>query len=115
MLIPVVTAMRVGSERILQIQLQPSRSSDESRWIAIRNLLDARKDAFLFGEAQGRVVVSVKEANKADFEQLLQTKGQSFENLGRVEGQDAIIDGESFGSLNELKNSFDNSIEDSLH
>lgn len=59
-----------------------------------------RKDAFLFGESQGRIVVSVKPSQVAPFSQVLQNKGVPFSLLGEVTKDNAIkIDGENFGSV----------------
>jgi phosphoribosylformylglycinamidine synthase len=43
-----------------------------------------RKDAFLFGEAQSRVVVSVSPEQKAAFEAFLQQHGMDYSLLGEV-------------------------------
>src|SRR6185437_10349989 len=57
-----------------------------------------RKDAFLFGESEGRIVVSVKPSQVAPFSQVLQNKGVPFSLLGEVKKDNAIkIDGENFG------------------
>jgi phosphoribosylformylglycinamidine synthase len=43
-----------------------------------------RNDAFLFGEAQSRIVVSVSSSNIAAFEKLMQDSGVKLEKLGTV-------------------------------
>jgi phosphoribosylformylglycinamidine synthase len=73
-----------------------------------------RKDAFLFGESQSRVVVSVKPENKTAFETLLAKEKQSFTFLGTVTAENFVIDGENFGAVEEYKNSYDNSLANSL-
>ncbi len=45
---------------------------------------DIRHDAFLFGEAQSRVLVSVSPAQKANFESFMAQKQQATEFLGEV-------------------------------
>ena len=60
-----------------------------------------RKDAFLFGEAQGRVVVSADESQTAGLEELLYEHGVVFRVLGRVEGDDLTVDGEDWGQVME--------------
>ncbi|MAY84547.1 MAG: phosphoribosylformylglycinamidine synthase II [Flavobacteriales bacterium] len=62
-----------------------------------------RKDAFLFGEAQSRVVVSVSADKKAEMEALLQKHGVEFFNMGKVGGSQMLIDGENFGELADAK------------
>ncbi|WP_420460412.1 phosphoribosylformylglycinamidine synthase subunit PurL [Neolewinella sp.] len=60
-----------------------------------------RKDAYLFGEAQGRVVVSADESQTAGLEEVLHEHGVVFRVLGRVEGDDLTVDGEDWGQLME--------------
>lgn len=72
---------------------------------------DFRKDAFLFGEAQSRVVVSVKPEDQEKFVELLSASGIDFTLLGEVTGDsNLIVDEENFGSVAELKNTYDNAI-----
>ncbi len=71
-----------------------------------------RKDAYLFGEAQSRVVVSINPDNKEDFEKEAATNG--FTLLGTVKGNDMNIDGENFGSIAEAKSEFDSALENYL-
>ena len=58
-----------------------------------------RKDAFLFGEAQGRVVVTADESQTGELEELLREHGVGFTILGRVEGNEVTVDGEDWGDL----------------
>jgi phosphoribosylformylglycinamidine synthase II len=69
-----------------------------------------RKDAFLFGEAQSRVIVSVKKADEDKFIDLMMATQAEFEYLGDVKGKEMIIDGESFGKVSEAKMIFDNAL-----
>jgi len=69
---------------------------------------DFRKDAFLFGEAQGRVVVSVSSKQQENFVEFMATTDTDFSLLGTVTNGDLIIDDESFGSVNDSKHTFDN-------
>ncbi len=63
-----------------------------------------RLDAFLFGEAQGRVVVSVRPAQQADFESAMQPTGVPFSILGQVvAGGNWQVDGEIILTLPEAK------------
>ena len=75
---------------------------------------DLRTDAFLFGEAQGRVVVSVSPSNQAAFEALLGGLNQGFEKLGTVSTGEVKVDGFSFGALSNYKTIFENSLEEQL-
>ena len=69
-----------------------------------------RKDAYLFGEAQSRVVVSVSEEKESIIESLLITSTIAFEKLGTVTDGNIQIDGEDWGSIVDWKNKYDNAI-----
>lgn len=71
---------------------------------------DIRKDAFLFGEGQGRIVISVNEADLDRFTELLADSEIDFMNLGDVSGSEIIIDEENFGTIAEFKGLYDNAI-----
>ncbi|MBX3165347.1 MAG: phosphoribosylformylglycinamidine synthase subunit PurL [Bacteroidetes bacterium] len=70
-----------------------------------------RKDAFLFGEAQSRVVVSVSGNNVSALETELKKQTISFTKLGTVKGNSIVIDGTNYGTLNDYKKAYDTSIE----
>ncbi|MBK0383038.1 phosphoribosylformylglycinamidine synthase subunit PurL [Pedobacter sp. SD-b] len=69
---------------------------------------DLRKDAFLFGEAQGRVVVSVSPEDQEAFVEFLATVDTDFSLLGTVNNGDIIIDEEAFIGVKEATHTFDN-------
>jgi phosphoribosylformylglycinamidine synthase len=69
---------------------------------------EIRKDAFLFGEAQGRVIVSVKPENQEAFVEFMATSETEFSLLGTVTEGEFKIDNEGFGSVIPVKNVFDN-------
>jgi phosphoribosylformylglycinamidine synthase II len=69
---------------------------------------DIRNDAYLFGEAQSRVVVSVKATDVAAFEMAL--GNTAFEKLGEVTTGNISVAGTSFGLVAEYKNLFDNAL-----
>lgn len=85
---------------------------------------EIRKDAFLFGEAQSRVVVSVSKDNEDNFIKLMMRQNVEFSCLGEVKDKDLpavggaiaqrqagmIIDGENFGKTSDAKNVYDNSL-----
>ncbi len=70
-----------------------------------------RKDAFLFGEAQSRVVVSVSNANVAQLEAELKKHNTPFTKLGTVKSNACVIDNTNYGTVADYKHSFDTSIE----
>lgn len=67
-----------------------------------------RKDAWLFGEAQGRVVVSVAKDAVAAFEKELDIP---YEKLGWITDEKIVIDGEDWGSIIDWKHLYQSSIE----
>jgi phosphoribosylformylglycinamidine synthase len=61
------------------------------------------KMLFLFGEAQGRIVVTVKpEQEDAFIESMLESDAE-FEKLGEVNRRRNACDGESFETIGEAK------------
>lgn len=73
-----------------------------------------RQDAFWFGEAQSRVVVSVDASKKAAFESALQATGVKFSALGSVQGSDMVADGAVLSSVAAAYQSFDTALETAL-
>jgi len=74
-----------------------------------------RKDAFLFGEAQSRVVISASSSKTNELETLLTSQQVSFTKLGSVKGKNIVIDGENFGSVSDYKTPYETSIESYLN
>lgn len=74
-----------------------------------------RKDAFLFGEAQSRVVVSVSAGLTSSVEAEFKKQGVAFTKLGSVKGKSVVIDGTNYGAVSDFKKSFDTSIEGYLN
>jgi phosphoribosylformylglycinamidine synthase subunit PurL len=71
---------------------------------------DIRKDAFLFGEGQSRVVVSVNPDLHLLFEAEL--KGTPFTKIGHVNANKEIcIDDESWGYVSDWKEAYDTALE----
>jgi phosphoribosylformylglycinamidine synthase II len=71
-----------------------------------------RKDAYLFGEAQSRVVVSVAPDKKAAFESAL--AGAAFKQIGTVTSGSLKIDGADWGLIAHWKEKYDTAIEKRL-
>ena len=67
-----------------------------------------RKDAFLFGEAQSRVVVTVRPNQVAAFEKAMAS--HPFEKLGTVTTGEIVIDHQSWGFISEWNELYDNAI-----
>lgn len=71
-----------------------------------------RRDAWLFGESQSRVVVSVALEMVADFEKFLD--GFPFEKIGVVTSGDIVVDGDFWGTVDLWKEKYDTAIENYL-
>ena len=67
---------------------------------------EIRKDAFLFGEAQSRVVVTVNEAMETDFIDFMMEQDLHFSALGHVTKGELRVDDVSFGFINDVKKSY---------
>ncbi len=73
-----------------------------------------RKDAYLFGEAQSRVVVTVSPAQQAAFEAAME--GKAYSKLGTVKaGGHIFIDGTDWGNIKDWKEAYDTAIENLLN
>ena len=75
---------------------------------------DFRQDAYLFGESQSRVVVTVSPAHKKTFEKYLRKK-ISFTFLGEVTDGKIVIDDLDFGNITFVKEDYLSSIEKILN
>lgn len=74
-----------------------------------------RKDAFLFGESQSRVIVSVSPQKEDLFISTMMKSNSEFSMLGEVKGTQVIIDDEKWGHINEWKEKYDNALESILN
>jgi phosphoribosylformylglycinamidine synthase subunit PurL len=70
-----------------------------------------RTDAFLFGESQSRVVVTVQGNNAKALEAELNKMDVPFFRLGTVRGGDMVIDGRNYGSVKDFQYLYDTAIE----
>lgn len=68
---------------------------------------DFRKDAFWFGEAQSRVVVSVNAEQEEAFKAALAEMGVECSLLGKVQDTGLTVDGEDFGTTASWKVDYD--------
>lgn len=64
---------------------------------------EVREDAFLFGEGQGRVVVTVSEDQEDEFLESMMNSGVSYTLLGHVTKGKMMVDDEHFGFITEAK------------
>ena len=73
-----------------------------------------RKDAFLFGEAQSRVVLSIALEKANDFEDHMRNAGQAFEALGQVTRGQYVVDGQAISDKDKLQRGYETSLESRL-
>ncbi len=73
-----------------------------------------RQDAFWFGEAQSRVLVSVDPSQKSAFEAKLNVSGTVYSVLGIVKGSDLVADGQVLSSLDKAHTSYYTALETAL-
>jgi len=98
------------SEGGLFVTLAESGFNRELGFSVIEKSLGIRKDAYWFGEAQGRVVVSVNEKSKLAFTEFMQTTNVHCVELGMVTANDIIIDNENWGRICQWKEKYDDAI-----
>ena len=77
----------------------------------ITTAAEVRKDAFLFGEGQNRVVASVSPEKQQDFIDTLMELDFPFSLLGHVTKGEIRIDDVSFGFISDAKEKYDTAIE----
>ncbi|MBP6456988.1 MAG: phosphoribosylformylglycinamidine synthase subunit PurL, partial [Chitinophagaceae bacterium] len=71
-----------------------------------------RKDAFLFGESQSRVVITVSREKLYILMNYLNLISFPYDLIGRVENSHVVIDGEDFGNISYWKNVHQNTLGD---
>jgi phosphoribosylformylglycinamidine synthase len=76
---------------------------------------EIRNDAFLFGESQSRIVVSVKAAHASVVEAALESKHVAFEKLGTVTKGNIQVDKQPYGDIQEYAHIYNTSLENQLN
>jgi phosphoribosylformylglycinamidine synthase II len=71
---------------------------------------EIREDAFLFGEAQGRVVVTVSEETEGNFIEFIMDSGVNFTLLGHVTKGKMMVDDVHFGFISEAQEIYENAL-----
>ncbi len=75
--------------------------------VRIKAAFSGREDAFLFGESQSRVVVSVKPEQTEALIEHLRKQPLPFTHLGEVFGNEILINDKNFGSVDQYKTIYD--------
>lgn len=74
-----------------------------------------RKDAFLFGESQSRVIVSVTHEKEKEFIEYMSMSKTKFSFIGKItKTRDMMIDNESYGTINDYKILYTESLEKNI-
>lgn len=76
---------------------------------------EVRKDAFLFGESQSRVVVSVSPTNEDHFIDFMIEQKIPFSALGHVTKSEFRIDDNSYGFVYDIKKLYDNALKELIN
>ena len=71
-----------------------------------------RKDAFLFGEAQGRIVVSVAKEQHESFIEYMSLNEIEYNNLGEVTSSEIKVDDESFENIDTYTYRYEHALEE---
>jgi phosphoribosylformylglycinamidine synthase len=75
---------------------------------------ELRIDGFLFGEAQGRIIVTIDEEDCDDFFDVCDANATPTVLLGHVTKGKLVVDDQSFGFCDELTSYYDNGLEEAL-
>jgi phosphoribosylformylglycinamidine synthase len=76
---------------------------------------EVRLDSFLFGESQGRAIVTVCQGKENEFFDMLNIAGVNCCAVGNVrDDEEIIVDEEVFGKISKYKQMYDNTIGDVL-
>jgi phosphoribosylformylglycinamidine synthase len=75
---------------------------------------EIRRDAFLFGESQGRIIVSVTPSKETAFIDFMLDQNIPFFALGHVTKGEIRVDDESFGFIEDVKKIYDSALENQL-
>jgi phosphoribosylformylglycinamidine synthase len=81
---------------------------------AYREGSPVRIDAFWFGEAQSRVLVSVAENQLANFHRHMEKCEIAYAKLGTVTTGEIVVDGEHWGTIDQWMEKYDTAIENFL-
>lgn len=102
----IITLLEKGFNRNLGFEIKTSPSGKDGTII--------RKDAFLFGESQSRVVVTVSKKDVDDFLRFLQKSTIVYTKLGAVTSGEIYIDGKDWSTIHHWKKLYNTAIEKHL-
>ncbi|HMC97427.1 MAG TPA: AIR synthase-related protein, partial [Flavobacteriales bacterium] len=76
---------------------------------------EIRPDAFLFGEGQGRAVVTMNEETEVEFLDLMRASRVPFILLGHVTKGKLVVDDEPFGFIEDARKIHEGAIPDLMN
>lgn len=74
-----------------------------------------RRDAWLFGESQSRIIVSVDQVKEDEFIDQMMLNGVEFDLLGHVTKGAIRIDDDDWGHIDDYKELYDNALAEALN
>lgn len=77
----------------------------------VKQVADMREDAYWFGEAQSRVVITI---SRADLEKVQDALSIPSDVIGEVKGNTIVINDQNWGSISEYAEIYDNAIEEAI-
>lgn len=80
----------------------------------ITTAAEVRKDAFLFGESQSRIVVSVTASNEDKFIDYMLENNIPFSALGHVTKSELRVDDNSYGFVHDVRKIYESALEEQL-
>ena len=75
---------------------------------------DIREDAFLFGESQSRVIVSIDPEKEEEFIDFMVKIKFPFSVIGHITKGKIVVDDQHFGMVEEYKTIYDNVISNKM-
>jgi phosphoribosylformylglycinamidine synthase len=74
-----------------------------------------RRDAFLFGESQGRIVVSIDALRQEEFVEYMAFTEVPFSMLGLVVADEVVVDEESWGSTDSFFHEYESGLSNHMY
>jgi len=74
-----------------------------------------RQDAYLFGESQSRILISISPETEKDFKKFMKQSKFPFYKLGFVSQKKVLIDDVDFGKIRFLKEKYNTSLEKKIN
>ncbi len=86
-----------------------------NKGFSIATAKDLRKDAYLFGEGQGRAIISVSTSHAPELEKMFAASNTNCICIGEVTNGNILVDGENWGNIDDFETNYLTSIEEKLN